>query len=89
VSPILDLTRSGTAPFDPESQLLVKTLTGEEYGVDFQSWDTVENLKRDVERKTAVPAEDQRLIYEGRQLQDGRMLSGQCAAIGSTFISSS
>jgi hypothetical protein len=84
VSPILDLAVSGTA-FCSDSQIMIKGLTGLEFAVDFQGWNTVDMLKRNIESKTGTPVDDQRLIYAGMQLKDDGILSGQWVTMSSAF----
>ena len=58
------------------SQIYVKHLTGDRtrYNVNL-SHCTVEEFKAQIHSKEGLPCQNQRLIYEGRQLDDGRTLS--------------
>ena len=53
-------------------RLFVKTLTGYTITLDTEGNDLIEDIKRQIQDKEGIPAFDQRLIFGGRQLEDGR-----------------
>ena len=55
-------------------QIFVKTLTGEKLTVSISQYSTVEELKINIEEIEGLPIDQQRLIFDGRQLEDGRTL---------------
>lgn len=82
---LLALGSLAAQSFAAPLHVTVKTLTGKSIPLDVDTGDTIKLVKEKIETKEGYPADQQRLIFHGQQLEDDHTLADYKVLEGDTL----
>ena len=83
--PVADMAVDDDVEVTRSRKIKVKMLTGREIDVDVEPTDPVGRIKERVEEQEGIPPEQQRLIFGGKQLADGKTVRESNVTAGSVI----
>jgi len=58
-----------------KKQIFIKTLQGKNITLEVDDNDTIDSIKKQIADKEGIPVDQQRIVYNGKQLEDGNSVS--------------
>jgi len=68
-----------------KKQIFIKTLAGQTITLEVDDNDTIDSIKKQIADKEGIPVDQQRIVYNGKQLEDGSTVSSYNIVSDSTL----
>ena len=72
---VLRLRGGGLGEGGNKKQIFIKTLQGKNITLEVDDNDTIDSIKKQIADKEGIPVDQQRIVYNGKQLEDGNTVT--------------
>ena len=82
---VLRLRGGGLGEEGSKKQIFIKTLQGKNITIEVDDTDTIDSIKKQIYDKEGIPVDQQRIVFNGKQLEDNQTISNYNIGSDSTL----